>query len=40
MRQPTQMMYLHQRQEANVGFDGELNFDDENMEDHEVEDGD
>ena len=38
MRQPTQMLYGHQSQEANVGFDGELNFEDNNMENQE--DGD
>ena len=38
MRQPTQMLYGHQSQEANVGFDGELNFEDNNMEGQE--DGD
>lgn len=39
MRQPTMMMY-HQSQEANVGFDGELNIEENNNnfnEDEEIE---
>ncbi len=35
MRHPTQIMYPHHSQEANVGFDGELNFEDNNMENQE-----